>query len=301
MLDLNGLVVFAKVAEAGSFSKAALRLGMPLSTVSRRVMDLENALGVRLLERSTRRLRLTDIGIEILAQAQRGAEVGDTVASIVSDRRADVAGTLRLSAPPSIAESLLAPLIGAFQADYPDVRVQVLVTDRLVDHIQEGIDLVLRVGPLPDSGLVARRLLRYRHRLLASPDYLADHGQPASPTDLLRHRLLAFSSWTAETRWRFVGGDVDQAIRFQPYLAMNDYAGLATALLAAGGIGELPPIVSPLLVANGRLVEVMPDWRFQAVDLSMVQVANRHQPRAVRVFKAFADRIAPTLFAALPT
>ena len=301
MPDLNALVVFAKVAEAGSFSEAARRLGMPISTVSRKIADLEEALGVRLLERSTRSLRLTDIGAEVLVQAQRGVEVGEAVDGIISNRSSEVSGFLRLSAPPSILDDFLAPIVGAFQVSYPGVRVHILAADRHVDHISEGVDLVFRVGPLKDSSLIARPVLRYRHQLVASPGYLNGREQPTHPQELLGHRLLAYAFWGKENKWTFRNGGSQESISFQPHLAMNDYVGLVGSLLSGGGIGDLPPIVSPSLLKEGRLVEVMTGWRFRAVNLSMVHLDNRHLSRPVRVFKEFAIQIASSMFAGLPT
>ena len=150
MIDLNAVIVFAKVVEAKSFSEAARRLGLPVSTVSRRVADLEDQLGVRLLDRSTRSLRLTDLGSEVLEHALRSAESVEAIQNIISNRRSSVSGILRLSAPPNISETLLTPLVTAFQASYPDVRVQILITDRLVDHISDGVDIVFRLGALKD-------------------------------------------------------------------------------------------------------------------------------------------------------
>jgi DNA-binding transcriptional LysR family regulator len=303
MTDLNALIIFARVVEANSFSEAARRLKMPVSTVSRRIADLEDQLGVSLLERSTRNLRLTDVGSEILEHAQRSAEVSDAVDNIVSNKLSDVAGLLRLSAPPSISDTLLAPLVGAFQASYPNVRVQIFVTERMVDHIAEGIDLVFRLGALKDSSLVTRRILTYRHQLVASPAYLETRKPPVEPQDLLSHRLLAFAYWKPENSWSFVhvNGEDKETLIFQPYLSMNDFSGLATALLAGAGIGDLPPIVQPALLREGRLVEIMPKWRFRTFDLSVVHLGNRHMPRPVRVFKEFAAQMAPTLFPTLPT
>src|SRR5215472_684227 len=151
--DLNALVVFAKVVEANSFSEAARRLQIPVSTVSRRIAELEDELGVRLLDRSTRNLRLTEFGAEVLEQAIRSAELSDAVDNIVSNRLAKVSGTLRLSSPPTISDTLLTPIVTAFQAAYPDLRVQIFVTDRHIDHIAEGIDLAFRLGALRDSSL----------------------------------------------------------------------------------------------------------------------------------------------------
>jgi DNA-binding transcriptional LysR family regulator len=303
MMDLNALVVFAKVVEAKSFSEAARRLGIPVSTVSRRVAELEDQLGVRLLDRSTRNLRLTDLGSEVLEHALRSAESVEAIQNIISNQRSSVSGTLRLSAPPSISDTLLTPLVTAFQASYPDVRVQVLVTDRFVDHISDGVDIAFRLGMLKDSSLVALKLLTYRHQLVASPAYLNSCRPPENPQDLLGHRLIAFSHWKPESSWNFVSanGKDEQTFTFQPYLSMNDFIGLTPALLAGRGIGDLPPVVQPELMRDGRLVEVMANWRFRAFDLSLVHLGNRHMPRPLRLFKEFAAQMARTLFPNLPT
>jgi DNA-binding transcriptional LysR family regulator len=302
MTDLNSLMMFAKVVEANSFSEAARRLDMPISTVSRRIAELEGELGVRLLERSTRRLRLTEIGSELLEHAQRSAELGEAVGDIVSNRRSNVSGALRLSAPPSISESFIVPLITAFQASYPNVRIEVFVTDRYVDHIVEGVDLVFRFGALRDSTLVARRILTYRHQLVASPLYLDKHKPPRTPRDLLSHRLLAFAHWKPRNRWTFahVNGKDRETLTFQPHLSMNDYAGLAHAVLAGAGIGDLPPLVKPDLLREGRLVEIMPKWRFRTFNLSLVHPGNKYLTRQVHLFKDFAAQMAPKLFRTLP-
>jgi DNA-binding transcriptional LysR family regulator len=204
MTDLNALVIFAKVVEAKSFSEAARRLRMPVSTVSRRVAELEDQLGVRLLDRSTRALRLTDLGSEVLEYAQRSAEASEAVENIVSNQQSNVTGTLRLSAPRNISETLLTPLVTAFQASYPNVRVQILIAERYVDHIGDGVDIVFRLGTLKGSTLVARRILTYQHQLVASPEYLKNCKPPETPADLLGHRLIAFSYWRPESRWTFV-------------------------------------------------------------------------------------------------
>jgi DNA-binding transcriptional LysR family regulator len=302
MADLNSLVVFAKVVEANSFSEAARRLQIPISTVSRRIAELEDQLGVRLLERSTRNLRLTELGAEVLEHAVRTAEIGEAVENIVSNRLSSVTGTLRLSAPPTISDTLLTPLVTAFQASYPDVRVHVLVTERHADHIAEGINLAFRIGPLKDSSLVARKILAYRRQLVANPDYLKRCKPLETPKDLLQHRLLAFRRRGSEATWTFShkDGRGTESITFQPYLMMNDFAGLAPALLAGCGIGELPPVVQPELVRQGRLVEVIPDWRFPTWDLSIVHLGNRHISKPCRLFTEFAAQMAPMLFPDLP-
>ena len=304
MTDLNSLIIFAEVAEANSFSEAARRLKMPTSTVSRRVADLETQLGVRLIDRSTRRLRLTDVGLELLEHARRTAELSEAIDSIASNHLSKISGTLRLSAPPSISDSLIVPLVGAFQASYPDVRIQIFVSERFVDHIADGIDLAFRVGgALEDSSLVARKILTYRHQLVASPAYLKKSKPPQTPQDLLGHRLFSFlRRGKPENTWRFthVNGQDKETINFQPFVSMNDYSGLASALLAGAGIGDLPPIVQPQFLRDGRLVEVMSNWRLRTVNLWLVLLGNRFTPRSVRVFKEFAAQMAPKMFPELP-
>jgi len=302
MADLNSLAIFAKVVEAKGFSEAARRLKIPVSTVSRRVAELEDQLSVRLLERSTRSLRLTDVGAEVLEHAQRSAELSEAVDNLVSNQLLTVAGVLRLSAPPSILDTVLAPLLGRFRASYPNVRVRVLVTDRYVDLIAEGIDLAFRYGALSDSSLLARKILTYRHQLVATPAYLERVKAPRSPRDLLDHTLLAFSYWRPDNSWTFChkNGEDQETLSFEPYLLMNDYTGLAAALLGDVGIGDLPPVVQPELIRDGRLVEVLPEWHFRAFDLSVVHLGNRHISRPVRLFKELAVQLSPALFPALP-
>jgi DNA-binding transcriptional LysR family regulator len=302
MADLNSLALFAKVVAAGSFSEAARRLKMPISTVSRRIAELEDTLGVRLLERSTRNLRLTELGAEILEHATRSAELNDAAESVVSNRLSDVSGTLRLSAMPSVSDTLLTPLVAAFQASYPSVRVQIFVTERHVDLIAEGVDMAFRLGSLKDSSFVARRILTYRHQLVASPSYLKTRKPPTEPRDLIDHRLLTFSHWRPDNSWTFIhkDGKNTETLAFEPCFSMNDYAGLASALVAGAGIGELPPDVQPELMREGRLVEVMPDWRFRAYDLSLIQVRARHVTKPCRLFKDLAVHMAPSLFPDLP-
>lgn len=303
MADLNSLAVFAHVVEANSFSEAARRLKMPASTVSRRIAELEDQLGVRLLDRSTRRLRLTDVGAALLEHAQQGALLSAAVSTIASSYGAAVSGKLRLSAPPSISDSLLAPLINQFQTHYPEVRVQVLIAERAVDHIADGVDLIFRIGQLKDSTLVGRKLLSYRHQLLASPRYLAKHPPLQQPQDLLQHKLLSFARWKPRDRWIFEHSETKQreTVFFEPHLSMNDYAGLAPAILGAIGIGELPPVALTHLSRKDELVEVLPAWRFRTFDLWLLHLGNRHIPPASRAFRDFAALHLPALFPDLPS
>jgi DNA-binding transcriptional LysR family regulator len=242
MPDLNSLIIFAHVVEAKGFSKAARRLKMPTSTVSRRIAELEQELGVRLIERSTRALRLTEVGAELLEHAQRSAEISEAIGNIASNHLSSVSGNLRLAAPPSISDSLLAPIVVAFQSSYLEVSIQVLITERIVDQIAEGVDLAFRVGVMEDSSLVARKILTYRHQLVASPEYLQKHKAPKAPQELLEHRLLAFSFWRPENTWNFVhaNGKDKESITFRAPLSRNQRVRWARGRTAGGHRNRRP-------------------------------------------------------------
>ena len=303
MTDLNALMIFAKVVEAKSFSEAARRLAMPVSTVSRRVADLELELGARLLVRSTRNVRLTEAGSEIIQHARKSAEVKDAVDRLLASKRMDAVGALRLSAPPSISDSLLAPLVAAFRLSFPDIRVKIFISGRITDDMSEGVDLEVKIGPRRETALVAQKILTYRHQLVASPAYLRAAAPIETPRDLLDHSLLAYAFPGLENRWTFteVGGHGKETLRFRPHVSMSDYAGLTSLMLTDGGIGDLPPLVQPDLLRDGRLVEVLPRWTLPVFDLSLVHSGAREMSRSMRAFMEFAANAVPTLFPELPT
>ena len=287
MIDKNAMALYVKVVENNSFSRAADREGIPVSTVSRKISELEKALGVRLLERSTRRLRMTEIGQNYYQRCRRGLEEFDSANLMVTDQQAEVSGRLRLSVPPSLSDVVIIPLIEAFQALYPNAIVNCLVTDRHVNHIEDGVDISLRVGDLKDSSLVARRLLRYRSVLVASPGYLERAGTPSHPNELPLHALVAFSRWEPAVTWVLENNGETHKVNVQPRIAINDYAGVQSAVINGLGISEIPSILCGLALQDGRLVEVMPEWQFSPVTLSAVYPSNRNLSRLVRLFKDF--------------
>ena len=287
MIDKNAMALYVKVVENNSFSRAAEREGMPVSTVSRKISELEKALGVRLLERSTRQLRMTEIGQDYYERCRRGLEEFETANLMVSDQQAEVSGRLRLSIPPSLSDVVIIPLIEAFQALYPNAIVNCLVTDRHVNHIEDGIDISLRVGDLKDSSLVARRLLRYRSVLVASPGYLKRAGAPSHPNELPLHGLVAFSRWEPAVTWVLENNGKTHKVNVQPRIAINDYAGVQSAVINGLGISEIPSILCGPGLQDGRLVEIIPEWQFSPVTLSAVYPSNRNLSRLVRLFKDF--------------
>ncbi len=287
MIDKNAMALYVKVVENNSFSRTAHREDIPVSTVSRKISELEKALGVRLLERSTRRLRMTEIGQDYYERCRRGLEEFETANLMVSDQQAEVSGRLRLSVPPSLSDVVIIPLIEAFQALYPNAIVNCLVTDRHVNHIEDGIDISLRVGDLTDSSLVARRLLRYRSVLVASPGYLERAGAPSHPTELSLHALIAFSRWEPTVSWLLYNNGETHKIIVEPRIAINDYTGVQSAVINGLGISEIPQILCGPGLQDGRLVEVMPKWQFAPVTLSVIYPSNRNLSRLVRLFKDF--------------
>lgn len=286
MLDYNALAVFIRVAEAQSFTRAARVLDMPTSTVSRKVSELEKSLQCRLLERSTRRLRLTDAGSEIFRHARAGLDTMESAARRLSERKTKLGGLLRLAAPPSLSECLLAPVIGGFQSLHPDVEISCLVTERRIDFISDGIDVALRVDPEDRRRVVETPIVSYRHLLLASPAYLEEHGEPGRPAELKRHRSIAFAGWPVDHLWTATDGRIKRNVRFEPKLAINDYAGILAVARAGHGIAEAPLLCCLEDLQDGVLVEVMRDWRLLPVTLRAVRLRRPYPSRLVEAFTA---------------
>ena len=280
------MALFARVLQHGSFSEASRRLRVPVSTVSRKISALERQLGVRLLERTTRAVKPTDAGRDLLPRCQGILDVLDGAVSAVQDRKTEVAGTLRLATPPSLSDLLVVPLIHGFLQQYPKASAKVLVTDRHLDMVEDEVDVSLRVGRQSDSSLISRRLLRYRHILVAAPSYLARTGAPSHPTDLRHHRLVGFSKWFSDVSWRLSKGRDTESIPLRHGLSINDYAGVMRAAVDAMGIAEMPSIMCRRELQQGLLVPVMPGWQFEEVDLSVYYLSRRHPSRVVELFLA---------------
>ncbi|MHA1524881.1 MAG: LysR family transcriptional regulator [Alphaproteobacteria bacterium] len=269
----------------GSFSAAARRLAMPLSTVSRKVSSLEASLNVKLLERSTRSLRLTEIGTAYFDQCRQGIGAFTTANLLVQDRQAQIAGMLRISLPPSLAQGLFVPIIGLFQKRYPQAKVAVFITERIVDRIEEGIDLSFRVGPIADSRLAARKLLTYRHLLVGAPAYLGEHASPQSPAALTKHRLIAFGFWReAEKRWTLSARKKQETVSFEPNVSFNDYAAILRAVIQGQGIAKVPSILCGEALSKREIVEILPSWQFQEINLQAVHTGTKNMARLTRLF-----------------
>jgi LysR family transcriptional regulator for bpeEF and oprC len=283
------MAVYVRVVEAGSFSKAAAREGMPVSTVSRKIAELEKALGVRLLERSTRQLRMTEMGQDYFEACRRGLTEFEAADSWVRQRQVEISGRLRICIPPSMCDLAIVPLVSAFQERYPKVTVHCLVTERYIDYIADGIDLSIRVGHPSnrDSDVVARTVTVHRPRLLASPSYLARIEPVTRPQDIVPHVHVAFSRWERPVVWTLSSDRESVRIEPEPRLVLNDYAGVLQGLDSGLGISELPGFLCKAALQQGRLVEVLPEWQFASVKLAAAFPSNRHLSPLVRAFKDF--------------
>lgn len=288
MTDLNAVAMLVQVVDLGSFSRAAAQMNMPVSTVSRKIAELEQSLDVRLLERTTRRLRLTEIGHEYLALCRRG--LGDLTAAqaLVTDRQQQLTGRLRISVPPTMSDLVVLPLVSRFRERHPGVVVNCLVTERHVDHIADGVDLSLRVGDLADSSVVCVTVSQHRPRLVASPRYLASLGhETLEPADLADHVQVAFSRWERPLLWRLQRDDQWLEIKPAPWLVVNDYAAVLRAVLDGCGISELPSFIAAAALSNAELVEPLAPWRFGVTKVVIAYPSNRHLSPLTRAFSAF--------------
>lgn len=291
----NDLLLFAHVAAAGSFSRAAEQIGLPKSTVSRRIAQLEDTLGERLMLRTTRRLAITDFGQQLLEHARQVAAEVDAVKALSEHRQARPSGRLRVSMPNDFATLLLTGMLAAFAARYPAVALELDLSPRRVDLLGEGFDLAVRIGTLPDDSLlVARRLANLPAGLYAAPGYLAARGDPATPDALMHHETLRLSARNGEPDdWTLIGtpdGQDKQADppRWQghpPCRVGANSPELLVALARAGaGIAAVPDdFTSPDLRA-GRLRRVLPDWRLPAHPVWIVFPGRRLMPAKTRAF-----------------
>lgn len=285
-LDANDLVLFAHVAELGSFSRAAERTGVPKSTVSRRLAALEARLGERLLLRTTRRQTLTEFGALLLEHARQVVAEMEAVAALQERRQAAPSGRLRVSMPSDLATLLLAEAFAAFAAMYPDITLELDLSARRVDLLSEGFDIALRVGELPDDNLLtARRLDSVALSLYASPDYIAEHGLPAEPTDLLAHQAVRLLGRNGEPApWILTRGTARWEGVAPGRITANSPEVLLRLARAGAGIAAVPDAFAAGDVQHGALRRVLADWALPAQVVSAVFPGRKLMPPKTRVF-----------------
>ncbi|HUX23857.1 MAG TPA: LysR substrate-binding domain-containing protein [Burkholderiales bacterium] len=293
--DPNDLLIFARVAEAGSFSRAAERIGLPKSSVSRRIALLEERLGERLMLRTTRRLTLTEFGGQLLEHARRVAEEVDAVAALTEHRQTRPSGRLRVSMPSDFANLHLFDMLAAFVALHPAVSLELDLSPRRVDLLGENFDLAIRMGELPDDALLAaRRIAVFSNGLYAAPGYLAERGDPKSPDELGQHDALRLlgrsgesSAWTlisGSQRWE--GVPPGRATANSPELLLK-------FALAGAGIAAIADSLAANSVRAGTLRRVLPDWCLPAHTAWAVFPGRRLMPAKTRAFIDMLDAALP--------
>lgn len=279
--------VFIAVNDAGSFAKAGQRLRMSPPAVTRAISALEDRLGARLFQRTTRRLAITDVGTRFLESARRIVEDMGAAEREALGASATARGHLTVTASVTLGRSLLAPVARAFLAEYPEIRLSVLLLDRVTNLIEEGIDAAIRIGPMPDSTLVGRKLGMVQHSLVASPAYLARHGTPAQPSDLTRHTMIAFTGLMPNREWRFLDGRSGKAVSFAPRLEINDALVAIAAAEAGEGITAALSYMVAEQIRQGRLVPVLADVTPPAVPVHLIFPQSRMLAPKLRAFVDF--------------
>ena len=283
---LRSMEVFAAAAAAGSFAGAAQALGMSAVMVGKHVQTLEQQLGARLIERSTRRQTLTEIGTAYL---ERCRDVLASVAAadqVAENLRAEPQGSLRISAPATYGEHRLTPIIAEYAARYPRVRIDLVLSNRVVDIAEESIDVAIRSGPLTDPELIARPLRPGRMLVAANPAYLARHGTPRHPQDLAEHNCLVFAG--GRPSWRFQRGDEQIDMPVRGALVGNTGASLVVAAVAGMGIAMQADLLMEPALESGKLVRLLSDWELPTRPMHILRRPEARPSAKVRSFVDFA-------------
>jgi DNA-binding transcriptional LysR family regulator len=284
MVDLNDIVMFARVVEAGSFTAAARLLGMPKTTVSRRVAALEREVGVRLLQRTTRSLNLTDAGRLYYERSSLALRALDEANLQLSEARTEPSGTIRISSPVGFGGHFLTGMVFDFLALHPKTKVELRLTDDKLNLVESGIDLAFRTGILQDSTLIARKLGATHRVLCASPGYLARRGVPAVPADLVRHHCVIAGASTANASWVLDGPHGQETVTVSGRFAANEMQAVIAAAIAGYGIAQLPHGIVEAPITDGRLRRVLEGYTTPAGGLYVVYPSSRHLSPLVKAF-----------------
>jgi len=288
MDKLRSMEIFVTVVECGSFTDAAARLDISAVMVGKYITQLEAELGARLLDRTTRRQSLTDAGRVYADECRRVLEQVAVADASVERLRAAPSGTLRISAPSTFGACIVAPAVATFLQRYPDVRVELDLSNRVVNLVEEGFDLAVRIGNVHDADLVAKPLCQYRMVICAAPDYLARYGTPQTPKALSGHRCLSHMVWNARNEWHFPGSGTENPWRRDPVLACNDGLGLKMAALAGAGLLLQPEILVCDEIKRGQLVRVLDAWLPAP---RPVQMLYRHDLRRLPKLSGFIEHL----------
>jgi DNA-binding transcriptional LysR family regulator len=286
--DFEGLAIFAKVVELRSFAGAAEELQLSKATVSKAITRLEARLGARLFNRTSRRLALTDAGRQLTERAARILAEGEAAESDGLAQSATPRGLVRLAVPMSFGLREVAPILPQFLAEFPEVSVDLHLSDAVVDLIGEGFDMALRIGVLPDSSLIARRIRSMPRHVVASPAYLERRGRPTHPLHLAEHACLGYAYMQTPDLWRFTNAAGEEAtVRPAGPLRVTNGDALTPALLAGLGITVLPEFIVGEELADGRLEAILPHWTLPLAGLHLVTPPGGPRPARAEALAAF--------------
>jgi len=300
VLDLNLVSIFARVVQLGSFTAAAAATGVPKSSVSRAVSRLEESLGVRLLQRTTRRLALTQAGERYLADVRGPMERVAEASHDVAEMGREPQGLVRVSTAPPVGDGTMPELFAAFARAYPKIRVELVVTSRRVNLIEEGIDLALRAGKLDDSNLVARKVATAELGLFAAPSYLERRGRPRSFAALAQHDCVLHKTSLGISPWRLAGPHGVERVDVTGPISADDLGTVRHLTLAGVGIALMPDTVVRADVESGALVRVLPAYALRGTPFHVVSVPLRHVPTRVKLLRDFLLREIPKRLAGTP-
>jgi DNA-binding transcriptional LysR family regulator len=290
---LASMRAYCTVVELGSFTRAAERLGMANSMVTRHVSSLEDCLGVRLLNRTTRKLSRTEAGQAYYERARELLAEIDELNASLGERNDTPRGLVRVTAPTSFGVQYLGSAIASFAARYPEVRIDLGLSDRVVDVVEEGWDLAIRIARLVDSSLVARRISQTRMAACAAPAYLQAQGTPAHPAQLGRHRCLSYTYASGGDSWTVTGAAGEVSVRIPWTVRANNGDLLRTAALEGAGVVLLPTFIVAPDLAAGRLVEVLGDYGFGTLGIHAVYPHRRHLSLKVRALVDHLQEVLP--------
>ncbi|AOW77397.1 LysR family transcriptional regulator [Colwellia sp. PAMC 20917] len=287
---LSDMAILVTVVEQGNFSKAAIKLGVTPSAVSRQISRLEDALGIKLLQRTTRQLALTEPGTLTFNYCKQMMESAEQAVNASSSTTSTVSGLLRVAAPKSLANRVLRPLFVEFLKCYPDIQLHLKVTDRILDPIHDGVDFLIHINDNPIEALVNVKIARSEQVLCASPDFLANHPLPTHPDDLKNLPCLCLGENMSDSRWRFSQKNQQTSVQVTGSYLLNHSEMRRDAIEQGFGIGSLPDYIAQQGISSGKLIPLLEDWRLQGNyqgDICLQYVQSKYLPNKNRIFIDF--------------
>lgn len=288
MSDLNEMLIFARVVKEGGFTAAAKAMGLQKSFVSRKVGLLEERINMKLLERTTRRVELTDAGEIYYEHCQRVLHEVEAADLAVAQMHTIPTGTLKICAPVAMGSQLLSDLISGFLKQHEQISVELVLTDHSLEMLDSGIDLAFGAGPVPGANFISRKLGEAEWVLCASPEYLRAKGEPQKLEDLQNHFTVLFGSLVKPNRWVFVGEQGKQEVNVQSKLVVNDLSTVRKSVVDGVGLSILPVMIAARDIKRGKLVQLLPEWRLRSNPVYVAYPSSRHLSAKLQAFLSYA-------------